>query len=127
MRYLLIILLGLMLATPALADRGGGGDSAGGGGHGGGQDGAPDGSVDHDRARRAVENHQILPLQRVLASVHRAHGGRVIEVELEHNSGRYLYELKLVTTDGRILELEVDAATGVMTDGVGKGDSAGED
>lgn len=113
MRYLLIILC-LSLASPAFADRGGGGN---------GRDGGPD----HDRARSAVVRHQILPLERVIAQVRRTTGGRVIEVELEQKAGRYYYELKLITAHGRIVEIEVDAATGVIADGSGKQNNRKDD
>lgn len=127
MRNLFIILF-LALASPALADRGGGGGGGGGGGEGGGPRGSGrDGLVDHDSARSAVERHEILPLKRVLAAVRRQLGGRVIEVELETRRGRYYYELKLILADGRIVEVEVDAATGVVTDGGGKRGNAGDD
>ena len=116
----LLFILGLMLAAaaaePAFARGGsdGGGHEGGGanGGNGEGQDRQPD----QDRARSAVEGHEILPLPRVVSEVRRSFGGRVIEVNLERKRGRYVYELKLISADGRIVEVEVDAATGVAVD-----------
>jgi hypothetical protein len=46
---------------------------------------------DHDRARRAVQAGNILPLQEVLARLARRQSGQVLEVELERESGRWVY------------------------------------
>ncbi|WP_253798981.1 PepSY domain-containing protein [Rhodovulum sp. P5] len=70
---------------------------------------------DHDRARAALERGEILPLSEILPDVQARHGGRVIEVELERERGRYVYEFEVITRSGRILEIEVDAATGRET------------
>lgn len=123
-RLIATLILIQALAVPALAAGGGGGGNGGGGaGSGGagssGAGAARDGGAIHDRARSAVERHEILPLKRVLATVRRTYGGRVIEVELERRHGRYVYELKLISADGHLLEVEVDAATGQPTDGNG--------
>lgn len=88
----LAVLLAL-IAAPALADR-----------------------ADHDRARRALEAGEVLPLSDILAAATAAQPGRVIEVELERDDGRWIYELDLVSPDGRILEIEIDAATADILD-----------
>jgi uncharacterized membrane protein YkoI len=36
----------------------------------------------------------------------------VLEVELERDDGRWIYELKLLQGGGQLLKLELDAATG---------------
>jgi len=43
--------------------------------------------------------------------VQRSHPGEVLEVELEHEGGRWVYELKLLQTGGRLIRLDVDAKT----------------
>jgi uncharacterized membrane protein YkoI len=40
--------------------------------------------------------------------------GRVIEVELERDDGRWIYELELVSPEGRLYEMEIDAASGTV-------------
>ena len=82
-----------LLAAPALADR-----------------------DNHDRARRALEAGEILPLSEILEAAETARPGRVIELELEHDDGRWIYELELVTPEGRLYEMEIDAATGTVLD-----------
>lgn len=83
----LLLLLGL-LAGPALADDDG-----------------------HDRARQALQAGEILPLPEILAA---ARPGRVIALELEREDGRWLYELELVTSEGRLYEMEIDAASATV-------------
>lgn len=67
---------------------------------------------DHERARTAVQAGEILPLQTLLERVQRTHPGQVLELELERDDGRWIYELKLLQAGGQLLKLEVDAATG---------------
>ncbi|MEP6061068.1 MAG: PepSY domain-containing protein [Nitratireductor sp.] len=90
MRSICLAIL-LMLSAPAIAD--GDGD-------------------DHDRARAAPERGDILPLSSILAIVEKTWGGRVIEVDLGRDDGRFVYEIEIVTPAGRLLEAEIDAATG---------------
>ena len=66
---------------------------------------------DHDRARAAVEAGEILPLPALLEQVQRTHPGQVLELELETQGGRWIYEMKLLQPDGRLLKLVVDART----------------
>ncbi len=67
---------------------------------------------DQERARRALREGRIRPLSEILAIVQPRLGGRVIEVELDEEDGRFVYEFKVMTPRGRIREVEVDAATG---------------
>lgn len=69
---------------------------------------------DHERARRALEAGEILPLGEVLARVAHEIPGDVLEVELERDDGRWIYEIKLLRSDGALLEVEVDAATATV-------------
>lgn len=69
---------------------------------------------DHDRARRAVEQGRALPLRVVLDQVERQFQGRAVNVELERKHGRLIYEIRLLQADGRVVKLEVDAASGAV-------------
>ncbi len=64
---------------------------------------------DHDRARAALQAGEVLPLQQVLQAVQRRYPGEVLEVELERENGRWVYELKLLQDGGRLVRLHVDA------------------
>ncbi|MBC7379930.1 MAG: PepSY domain-containing protein [Burkholderiaceae bacterium] len=64
-----------------------------------------------DRARQAVASGQILPLGDVLTRVEKAYPGKVLEVELEGEQGRWIYEVKLLQADGRLIKLKLNAKT----------------
>jgi uncharacterized membrane protein YkoI len=68
--------------------------------------------VDHERARKAFEAGEIVSLASILATVERTQSGQVVEVELEREAGRWVYEVELLTSDGRVMELLYDGATG---------------
>jgi len=67
---------------------------------------------DHDRARNAVQAGQVLPLKTVLERLEREHPGQVLEVELEQEGERWVFEVKLLQAGGRLAKLELDAASG---------------
>lgn len=67
---------------------------------------------DYQRARDALERHEVLPLARIIEIVEAEIDARMIEVEFEEEAGQYYYELELITADGRLLEARADAVTG---------------
>lgn len=67
---------------------------------------------DHERALEAVKAGKVLPLSVLLERLQRSHPGEVLELELESEHGRWLYEIKLLEPGGRVVKLEVDAQTG---------------
>lgn len=69
---------------------------------------------DHDLAHRALEQGQVLPLRAVLDKLEREYQGQVLKVEFEHDDGRFLYKLRLLQKDGRVVMLEVDAVDGAV-------------
>jgi uncharacterized membrane protein YkoI len=69
---------------------------------------------DHEIARSAVERGELLPLTKILAAAEREYPGRVLEVELEREDGRYLYEIEVLTKNGRVVELTYDGRTGEL-------------
>jgi uncharacterized membrane protein YkoI len=66
---------------------------------------------DHERARAAVQAGEVLPLPELLQRLQRTHPGQVLELELEREDGRWIYEVRLLQPGGQLLKLEVDAAT----------------
>ena len=48
-----------------------------------------------------------------LRGASRAEVQRMIEAELEHEHGRMVYELKLLTVEGRVVKLYYDARSGM--------------
>lgn len=67
---------------------------------------------DQDAARAAVQAGEVMPLLTLLERLQRSHPGQVLEVELERDGGRWIYELRLLQPDGRLLKLELDARSG---------------
>ncbi len=70
------------------------------------------GENDHQLSRRLMEKGEILPLQEVLGHIERERTGRVLEVELDSERGRHVYEIELLGEEGRVWEYKLDAATG---------------
>ena len=71
-------------------------------------------SGDHDRARKALEAGEILPLKTVLEMVGRESPGQVMEVELERKGERWVYEIKLLRPGGSLVKLLVGASDGTI-------------
>ena len=73
-------------------------------------------SQDHERARAARLHGEILPITEILHHIGAQVPGEVIGIELEHEKhvGQpvWIYELKILTPDGRRLEIEIDARDG---------------
>ena len=64
---------------------------------------------DHDRARRALEEGRARPLAEILEQVQDRLGGKLVGVVVDRVDGRYVYVLDVVTPDGRLREIHVDA------------------
>jgi uncharacterized membrane protein YkoI len=71
---------------------------------------------DFEIAEDAVARGEILPLAEILTRVQTTHPGRVTEVELEFSDGIRVYEVDVVTPDGRLIEVDLDARTGEVID-----------
>lgn len=70
--------------------------------------------TDHERAKSLVESGTILPLETILTGARRVHPGQVLESELEHRKGGYIYELEILDNRGVVWKLHYDAKTGVL-------------
>ena len=70
------------------------------------------GDDEHERARRAVERGEALPLADILAIVRADLGGEITRVSFEREHGTWVYEFKVVEPSGRLVEVYVDAASG---------------
>jgi uncharacterized membrane protein YkoI len=66
---------------------------------------------DHDRARRALEQGEVLPLAEILARVRGELGGEVVGVSFEREHDHWVYEFKVIGAGGRLVEVYVDGAT----------------
>ncbi len=64
---------------------------------------------DHNKVRSALMAGNIQPLSEVLRVVAENQPGRVIEVELEDDHQQWLYEIKVLSPEGFLVKLEVNA------------------
>jgi uncharacterized membrane protein YkoI len=69
---------------------------------------------DTARIRLAVARGLVLSLPRILDIVQHRVPGEVLKVELEEMSDRLGYEVKVLTADGRVQEIKLDARTGAI-------------
>jgi hypothetical protein len=95
---------------------------------------------DHERARAAFEGGDIVPLSLILEKVESIYQGSIIEVELEdegdegyeadddgepgsdHFMSGFIYEIKLLTPQGNLLKLKLDARTAELIEVRGQGE-----
>ena len=76
-----------------------------------GDDKPPD---QHDAVREAVKRGEVLPLPQVLDIAGERLPGEVLEVELEHERGKLIYEIKVLTESGEIRKIKIDARSGAV-------------
>lgn len=69
-------------------------------------------SPDQNDISRAVERGEIRPLADMLSVLRGKLPGEVVGVEIEHENGRWQYELRVVDASGRLFEVSIDARTG---------------
>lgn len=67
--------------------------------------------LDQDDALQLFEAGKIQPLPLILHTARARRPGRVIEVELEREQGRVVYEVEVLDGRGRIWEMHIGAAT----------------
>lgn len=70
-----------------------------------------------ERAYEAVGRGEARPLAEILEQIGDDLDGEVVGVEFEREGKRYVYELKIITGDGQLLEVYVDARSGVVLSG----------
>lgn len=87
-----VALLGTLVAAPAISDD----------------------RDDHERARRALEAGEIVPLRAILDTVERDTPGQIMEIELEREDGRWIYEVKVLRPGGSLVKLEIDGRNGAV-------------
>ena len=69
--------------------------------------------LDQNEALRLRQEGVIRPLEQLLqADLARYPDARLLEAELEEEDGRYIYEFEILTRDGAVRELELDARDG---------------
>ncbi len=67
---------------------------------------------DHMEARRLLDSGKILPFEVILKNVRQTHPGKILEVELDKEDGRIIYEVEILGQDGVVKEVYINAKTG---------------
>lgn len=75
------------------------------------------GDISRETARELRNAGVILALESILDKVRERYpDARLLEADLEQDDGIYIYELEILTREGRVRELEVDAASARIID-----------
>ena len=53
-----------------------------------------------------------MTLESLIVQVRNDYPGEILEIELDDEDGRYIYEVEVIGEDGSEIELEIDAGTG---------------
>ncbi|KAA0977234.1 PepSY domain-containing protein [Pseudomonas sp. ANT_J28] len=71
--------------------------------------------LDQDEALRLRQQGVILPLEQLLQQALDGHpGAKLLEADLEKKHDVYIYEVELLTAEGVVRELDLDATTGQL-------------
>ena len=73
---------------------------------------ASDDRARSSEVRQLRESGQILAMEDILKRSQAAQPGQVVEVELDREGGKYVYEVKIIDAADAVDELEIDAASG---------------
>jgi uncharacterized membrane protein YkoI len=72
---------------------------------------------EQDRARAAVDAGEVKPLGQILRSVRQQYKkAQVLDSQLFDQGGRWIYRIRLLTQDGKVLDIGVDGETGQIMD-----------
>ncbi|MEH6566523.1 MAG: PepSY domain-containing protein [Halopseudomonas sp.] len=70
--------------------------------------------IGQDEILQLVEQGSIAPLQQFIDDALSRYPGRFLSAELEHDDGRYVYEIEVISPQRQVMELEYDALTGEL-------------
>src|SRR5690606_5591699 len=72
-----------------------------------------DGCLSAAEARTAVQSGQVIPLSKMLKQIRKAAGGEILPPpQLCESGGRYVYLVNVLSRDGQVTRLTVDASSG---------------
>jgi len=69
---------------------------------------------DHIEAKRLRDAGEILPLEEILKHARQSHPGKVLEVEIEDEGSRMVYEVEILGDDSIVREILIDARSGKL-------------
>jgi uncharacterized membrane protein YkoI len=68
----------------------------------------------HDQARRAVKRGDALTLPQVIEHLRQVAPGQIVAVEYEYEFGSWVYEFKIIDTQGKLQKVHLDAGSGEL-------------
>ena len=73
-----------------------------------------DSEFSSEQIRELVKQGKILPLDTILARHQTLTNGRLLDLEVEVEHGRIIYEMEFLRKNGDVIELTIDAKTGEL-------------
>ncbi len=70
--------------------------------------------ISAETIRRMVNNNEILPLLTIMEAYPESTYGQLLDLEVESEHGKIVYELEFLRSDGLVIELKVDARNGAL-------------
>ena len=67
---------------------------------------------DSEAVRKLLQEGQVIPLEQLLTQHRDKLQGRILDLEMEQEHGRVVYEIKTIDQDGVVHEVKIDAESG---------------
>lgn len=65
-----------------------------------------------EQVRKLRNTDSILPLSQILTKIATTHPGTLLDVELEYEGAKFIYEIEILNAKHIVQEVKVDATTG---------------
>lgn len=72
--------------------------------------------VSIDQLRAAVARGEALPLSELRRRLSERFPGEIVDIGVDREDGRFIYEFKVLQRSGRVIEVDMDAATASILD-----------
>lgn len=72
--------------------------------------------VSIDQLRAAVARGEALPLSELRRRLSERFPGEIVDIGVDRDDGRFIYEFKVLQRSGRVIEVDMDAATASILD-----------
>lgn len=69
---------------------------------------------EYQQLQQAITSGEILPARQILDQVEKSHPGKIIEMELDRDNQRWVYDVKVLRADGTAIKLELNAKDGAL-------------
>ncbi|CAA0123668.1 Uncharacterised protein [Halioglobus japonicus] len=71
--------------------------------------------LNQDEVLKLRRSGLVAPFQDIVQSIAKRYADvQILEVELEADDGKYIYEIEILVDDGSVRELEIDAVSGTI-------------